>query len=175
MHAIATFLFNSPAYKSVISHELILDKDGQKMSKSKGNVVDPFKVVADYGADAVRWYLIASSPPHKPKLFDESGLVEVQRKFFSTLLNTYAFFTLYANIDGFTYSEPRMPVSERSGDRPVDNFRDEHSRQGLFELHGCLRRYESGEISFRFHDRSAFKLVRSQKPPQILERGHGER
>ena len=114
MHAIATFLFDSPAYKSVISHELILDKDGQKMSKSKGNVVDPFKVVAEYGADAVRWYLIASSPPHKPKLFDESGLVEVQRKFFSTLLNTYAFFTLYANIDGFNYSEKRIPVSERS-------------------------------------------------------------
>lgn len=113
MHAIATFLFNSPAYKSVISHELILDKDGQKMSKSKGNVVDPFKVVADYGADAVRWYLISSSPPHKPKLFDESGLVEVQRKFFSTLLNTYSFFTLYANIDKFHYSEPRIPVSER--------------------------------------------------------------
>ncbi len=113
MHAIATFLFDSPAYKSVISHELILDKDGQKMSKSKGNVVDPFKVVAEYGADAVRWYLIASSPPHKPKLFDESGLVEVQRKFFSTLLNTYAFFTLYANIDGFNYSEKRIPVSER--------------------------------------------------------------
>ena len=113
MHAIATSIFDSPAYKSVISHELILDKDGQKMSKSKGNVVDPFKVVADYGADAVRWHLIASSPPHKPKLFDESGLVEVQRKFFSTLLNTYAFFTLYANIDGFTYSEPRIPASER--------------------------------------------------------------
>ncbi len=113
MHAIATFLFGSPAYKTVISHELVLDKDGQKMSKSKGNAVDPFKVVSDYGADAVRWYLVASSPPHKPKLFDESGLVEVQRKFFSTLLNTYSFFSLYANIDGFTYSEPRIPVSER--------------------------------------------------------------
>lgn len=113
MHAIATFLFDTPAYKSVISHELVLDKDGQKMSKSKGNAVDPFKVVTTYGADAVRWYLIASSPPYKPKLFDESGLVEVQRKFFSTLLNTYAFFTLYANIDGFAYSEPRIPVGER--------------------------------------------------------------
>ncbi len=113
MHAISTFLFDSPAYKTVISHELILDKDGQKMSKSKGNVVDPFKVVAEYGADAVRWYLISSSPPYKPKLFDEGGLVETQRKFFSTLLNTYAFFTLYANIDGFTYSEPRMPIEER--------------------------------------------------------------
>ncbi|HQT91972.1 MAG TPA: DUF5915 domain-containing protein, partial [Candidatus Kryptobacter bacterium] len=113
MHAIATFLFGSPAYKNVISHELILDKDGQKMSKSKGNVVDPFKVVAEYGADSVRWYLIASSPPYKPKLFDEGGLVETQRKFFSTLLNTYAFFTLYANIDGFTYAEPRIPVEER--------------------------------------------------------------
>ncbi len=113
MHAISTFLFDSPAYKTVISHELVLDKDGQKMSKSKGNAVDPFKVVADYGADAVRWYLVATSPPHKPKLFDESGLVEIQRKFFSTLLNTYAFFTLYANIDGFAYHEERIPVAER--------------------------------------------------------------
>ncbi len=113
MHAIATFLFDSPAYKAVISHELVLDKDGQKMSKSKGNAIDPFKVVAQYGADTVRWYLVASSPPYKPKLFDESGLLEIQRKFFSTLLNTYAFFTLYANIDGFTYSEPRIPVQER--------------------------------------------------------------
>ncbi|HEY9166074.1 MAG TPA: isoleucine--tRNA ligase [Candidatus Kryptonia bacterium] len=113
MHAIGTFLFDSPAYKNVISHELVLDKDGQKMSKSKGNAVDPFKVVSDFGADAVRWYLVASSPPYKPKLFDESGLLEVQRKFFSTLLNTYAFFTLYANIDGFDYSEPRIPVNER--------------------------------------------------------------
>ncbi len=113
MHAISTFLFGSPAYKTVISHELILDKEGQKMSKSKGNAVDPFKVVSDYGADSVRWYLISSSPPYKPKLFDEGGLVETQRKFFSTLLNTYAFFTLYANIDGFTYSEPRISVGER--------------------------------------------------------------
>ncbi|MCL5268938.1 MAG: isoleucine--tRNA ligase [Bacteroidetes bacterium] len=113
MHAISTFLFGSPAYKTVISHELVLDKDGQKMSKSKGNVVDPFKVVSEYGADAVRWYLVTSSPPHKPKLFDEGGLVEVQRKFFSTLLNTYSFFGLYANIDGFTYSGPRIPVDER--------------------------------------------------------------
>ncbi len=113
MHAIGTALFESPAYKSVISHELILDKDGQKMSKSKGNVVDPFKVIAEYGADAVRWYLIASSPPHKPKLFDESGLLEVQRKFFSTLLNTYSFFTLYANIDGFDFSKSRISVNER--------------------------------------------------------------
>ncbi len=113
MHAIATFLFGSPAYKTVISHELVLDKDGQKMSKSKGNAVDPFKVVSEYGADAVRWYLVTSSPPHKPKLFDEGGLVEVQRKFFNTLLNTYSFFSLYANIDGFTYSEPRIPANER--------------------------------------------------------------
>jgi isoleucyl-tRNA synthetase len=113
LHAISTFLFNSPAYMTVISHELVLDKDGQKMSKSKGNVVDPFKVVADYGADTVRWYLVTSSPPHKPKLFDETGLVEIQRKFLSTLINTYTFFALYANIDGFIYSEPRIPVNER--------------------------------------------------------------
>ncbi|MGC8594574.1 MAG: isoleucine--tRNA ligase [Candidatus Kryptoniota bacterium] len=113
LHAIGTFLFDKPAYKAVISHELILDKEGQKMSKSRGNVVNPFKVVSDYGADTVRWYLVSSSPPYKPKLFDEEGLVEVQRKFFSTLLNTYSFFTLYANIDGFTYAEERLPVQER--------------------------------------------------------------
>lgn len=113
LHAIGTFLFDKPAYKAVISHELILDKEGQKMSKSRGNVINPFKVVSDYGADTLRWYLVSSSPPYKPKLFDEAGLVEVQRKFFGTLLNTYSFFTLYANIDGFTYSEERLPVQER--------------------------------------------------------------
>jgi isoleucyl-tRNA synthetase len=113
LHAISSFLFDSPAYKHVLVNELILDKEGQKMSKSKGNVVDPFDVVEKYGADSVRWYLMSVSPPWKPKLFNEDDIVEIQRKFFSTLINTYSFFALYANIDKFTYSEKRIPVGER--------------------------------------------------------------
>lgn len=113
LHSISTFLFDRPAYKNLIVNELILDKEGQKMSKSRGNTVDPFKILDQYGADTTRWYLVASSPPWRPTLFDEEGLVEVQRKFLGTLLNTYAFFTLYANIDGFQFREERIPVSAR--------------------------------------------------------------
>ncbi len=113
LHAIGTFLFHKPAYKNLIVNELILDKEGQKMSKSKGNTVNPFDTLAKYGADTTRWYLMTTSPPWRPTMFDEEGLGEVQRKFFGTLLNTYAFFTLYANIDKFTYAEHRIPVSER--------------------------------------------------------------
>jgi isoleucyl-tRNA synthetase len=113
LHAISSFLFQRPAFRNVIVNELILDKDGMKMSKSKGNSVDPFGVIEKYGADTVRWYLVATSPPWRPTLFDEQGLVEVQRKFFGTLLNTYSFFSLYANIDRFTYVKGRIPVPER--------------------------------------------------------------
>ncbi len=113
LHAIGTFLFDRPAFKNVYVNELILDNEGQKMSKSKGNVVDPFEMLERYGADTVRWYLVAGSPPYRPKLFDEEGLVEVQRKFFSTLLNTYSFFALYANVDRFAYSEARIPPADR--------------------------------------------------------------
>jgi isoleucyl-tRNA synthetase len=113
LHSISTFLFNRPAYKNLLVNELILDKDGQKMSKSKGNTVDPFTIIEKYGADTVRWYLVATSPPWRPTLFDEDGIVEVQRKFIGTLLNTYAFFSLYANIDRFTYAKERVPVAER--------------------------------------------------------------
>jgi len=113
LHAIGTMLFDSVAYKNVIVNELILDKNGQKMSKSKGNTVDPFMLFDKYGADTTRWYLIASSPPWRPTLFDEDGMVEVQRKFFGTLLNTYSFLALYANIDKFNYSEEVIPVEER--------------------------------------------------------------
>ena len=83
------------------------------MSKTRGNTVDPFEVIGRYGADSVRWFLIASSPTWKPKLFDVDNIAEVQRKFFGTLLNTYAFFVLYANVDGFKHTEPDIPVSER--------------------------------------------------------------
>ena len=113
LHAISSFLFKQPCFKNVICSDLVLDKEGQKMSKSRGNTVNPFEVIGKYGADSVRWFLIASSPTWKPKLFDIDAIAEVQRKFFGTLLNTYAFFTLYANIDGFKYSEPDVPVSER--------------------------------------------------------------
>ena len=113
LHAIATMLFDNVAYKNLIVNELILDKNGMKMSKSKGNTVDPFVLFEKYGADATRWYLITNSPPWRPTLFDEDGLVEVQRKFFGTLLNTYSFFALYANIDGFENKQNLVPLSKR--------------------------------------------------------------
>jgi isoleucyl-tRNA synthetase len=114
MHAIATMLFDNVAYKNVIVNELILDKNGMKMSKSKGNTVDPFVLFDKYGADVTRWYLVTNSPPWRPTLFDEDGLVEVQRKFFGTLMNTYAFFALYANIDSFSMQEELIPYNERA-------------------------------------------------------------
>ncbi len=113
LHAIATMLFDDVAYKNLIVNELILDKKGMKMSKSKGNTVDPFELFEKYGADATRWYLITTSPPWRPTLFDEDGLLEVQRKFFGTLLNTYAFFTLYANIDRFENKQSQVPLNKR--------------------------------------------------------------
>ena len=113
LHAIATMLFDSVAFKNVIVNELILDKTGRKMSKSIGNTVDPFMLFDKYGADATRWYLVTNSPPWRPTLFDEEGLVEVQRKFFGTLVNTYSFFALYANIDGFNFKDALIPYEER--------------------------------------------------------------
>ncbi len=113
LHAIATMLFDNVAYKNVIVNELILDKNGMKMSKTKGNTVDPFSLFDKYGADSTRWYLITNSPPWRPTLFDEDGLVEVQRKFFGTLMNTYAFFALYSNIDKFNFHEEIVPYDER--------------------------------------------------------------
>ncbi len=113
LHAIATMLFDNIAFKNVIVNELILDKSGRKMSKSVGNTVDPFALFDKYGADTTRWYLVTNSPPWKPTLFDEEGLLEVQRKFFGTLFNTYSFFALYANIDNFKFSEELIPYKER--------------------------------------------------------------
>lgn len=113
LHAIATMLFDNVAFKNVIVNELILDKTGRKMSKSIGNTVDPFMLFDKYGADATRWYLVTNSPPWRPTLFDEEGLVEVQRKFFGTLVNTYSFFALYANIDGFNFKDALIPYEER--------------------------------------------------------------
>ncbi len=113
LHAISTMLFDNIAYKNILVNELILDKNGRKMSKSRGNAVDPFGLFDKYGADATRWYLVTTSPPWRPTLFDEDGIVEVQRKFFGTLVNTYSFFALYANLDNFTFSEDKIPYEER--------------------------------------------------------------
>ncbi len=114
LHAIASMLFDSVAFKNVVSNGLVLDKNGNKMSKRLGNAVDPFSTIKKYGPDATRWYMISNSQPWDNLRFDLSGVDEVRRKFFGTLYNTYAFFALYSNIDGFTYSEPEVPVGQRS-------------------------------------------------------------
>ena len=113
LHAIATMVFDSVAYKNVVSNGLVLDKDGKKMSKRLGNAVDPFQTVEEYGPDATRWYLISNANPWDNLKFDEEGIKEVKRKFFGTLYNTYAFFALYANIDNFTYSEEEIALQSR--------------------------------------------------------------
>lgn len=114
LHNLATVLFDQPAFRSVVVNELILDKHGVKMSKSKGNVVDPFAVIERYGADAVRWYLLAANPPWKPMLFNEEEIERtVVANFLRALTNVYNFFALYARIDGFSGTEPEVPVTER--------------------------------------------------------------
>jgi len=113
LHAIATMCFDSVAYKNVISNGLVLDKKGQKMSKRLGNAADPFETLDKYGADATRWYMITNAQPWDNLKFDLDGITEVQRKFFGTLYNTYSFFSLYANIDSFTYAEADIAIEER--------------------------------------------------------------
>ena len=113
LHAIATMAFDSVAFKNVVSNGLVQDKDGRKMSKRLGNAVEPFETLAKYGADASRWYMISNAPPWDNLKFDLSGLEEVQRKFFGTLFNTYSFFALYANIDGFKYAEDAVALNKR--------------------------------------------------------------
>ena len=113
LHAIATMCFDSVAYKNVISNGLVLDKKGQKMSKRLGNAADPFETLDKYGADATRWYMITNAQPWDNLKFDLDGITEVQRKFFGTLYNTYSFFSLYANIDGFSYAEADIAIDER--------------------------------------------------------------
>lgn len=113
LHAIATMLFDSVAFKTVVSNGLVLDKNGNKMSKRLGNGVDPFATIEKYGADATRWYMLTNAQPWDNLKFDAEGITEVQRKFFGTLYNTYSFFTLYANIDGFAYKEPDIAIEKR--------------------------------------------------------------
>jgi len=114
LHAISTLCFDSVAYKAVVSNGLVLDKNGQKMSKRLGNAMDPFKTLDEFGADAVRWYMISNASPWDNLKFDADGIKEVQRKFFRALFNTYNFFALYANIDGFDSSTAPVPMAERS-------------------------------------------------------------
>lgn len=133
LHAIGTFLFDRPAYRNVLVNELILDKSGLKMSKSKGNTVEPFGLMKTYGADATRWYLVANSPVWRPTLFDAEGIAEVQRKYFSTLLNTYSFFVLYANVDGFDPASTPIQHDQRP----------EIDRWILSELHTLIREVTS--------------------------------
>jgi isoleucyl-tRNA synthetase len=113
LHAIATMVFDSVAYKNVISNGLVLDKNGNKMSKRLGNAVDPFGAIEKFGSDPLRWYMITNSSPWDNLKFDTDGVDEVRRKFFGTLYNTYSFFALYANVDGFTYAEEDVPMNER--------------------------------------------------------------
>ncbi|WP_446775817.1 isoleucine--tRNA ligase [Macellibacteroides fermentans] len=113
LHAIATMVFDSVAYKAVVSNGLVLDKNGNKMSKRLGNAVDPFETIEQYGSDPLRWYMITNASPWDNIKFDVEGIEEVRRKFFGTLYNTYSFFVLYANVDGFDYKEADVPMEER--------------------------------------------------------------
>ena len=114
LHAIAGLLFDSVAFKNVVSNGLVLDKDGNKMSKRLGNAVDPFKAIKKYGADPLRWYMMENANPWDNLKFNMDGVVEVQRRFFGTITNTYSFFALYANLDGFNYSEADVPLNKRT-------------------------------------------------------------
>jgi isoleucyl-tRNA synthetase len=176
LHALGVMLFDSVAYKTVVSNGLVLDKNGNKMSKRLGNVVDPFETLKNYSADATRWYLITNASPWDSLRFDLEGIKEVQRKFFGTLYNTYQFFALYANVDGFTFSEKYIPVNERpeidrwilsslnslikdvnsymddyeptQAGRAIEYFLDEHLSNWYVRL--CRRRFWKGEYE---HDK----------------------
>lgn len=171
LHAIACLVFDSVAYKTVVSNGLVLDKNGNKMSKRLGNVVDPFKTIETYGADATRWYLITNASPWDNLKFDIEGIKEVQRKFFGTLYNTYQFFALYSNVDGFAFKEAYVPLNERpeidrwilsslntvvkkvneymddyeptQAGRVIEDFVDEHLSNWYVRL--CRRRFWKGD------------------------------
>lgn len=138
LHAIATMVFDSVAYKNVVSNGLVLDKNGQKMSKRLGNAIDPFTTLSKYGPDATRWYMITNAQPWDNLKFDLEGITEVQRKFFGTLYNTYSFFSLYANIDGFDFFEAEIPLNERP----------EIDRWVLSKLHSLIQEVDSAYSEF---------------------------
>lgn len=133
LHAIGTMVFDSVAYKNVVSNGLVLDKNGQKMSKRLGNAVDPFETLGNYGADATRWYMISNANPWDNLKFDIEGVEEVKRKFFGTLYNTYSFFSLYTNLDKFSYAEADLPLAERP----------ELDRWILSELHTLIQKVDA--------------------------------
>jgi isoleucyl-tRNA synthetase len=165
LHAIATLIFDKPAYKNLIVNGHILDKNGQKMSKSKGNVVDPFSTMERYGADALRWYLMVSSPPWRPKSFNTDEIEEEQRKFFRAFINSYNFFVLYANVDGFTFAEPEIAVQGRSElDRWVLSCLNTlidgvYQRMEQYDLTGAVRLIND----FTVDDLSNWYIRRSRK------------
>lgn len=139
LHALGTMLFNEEAFKNVVSNGLVLDEKGEKMSKSKGNTVDPFEIIQKYGADTVRWYMMSNSAPWENLKFSEDGLKEVQRKFFNTIVNTYSFFALYANIDGFSYSGSQIPSNERP---EIDQWIISRLNSTVKVVEDCLENYE---------------------------------
>ncbi|NHQ60081.1 isoleucine--tRNA ligase [Chlorobium sp. BLA1] len=165
LHAIATLIFDKPAYRNLIVNGHILDKNGQKMSKSKGNVVDPFETMGRYGADALRWYLMVTSPPWRPKSFNAEEIEEEQRKFFRAFINSYNFFVLYANVDGFRFLEPSIPLQERSElDRWVLSSLNTlvdgvHMRMEQYDLTGAVRLIND----FIVDDLSNWYIRRSRK------------
>ncbi|SHG53822.1 isoleucine--tRNA ligase [Flagellimonas flava] len=138
LHAIATMVFDSVSYRNVVSNGLVLDKEGKKMSKRLGNAVDPFKVLPEHGADATRWYMISNANPWDNLKFDMEGIVEVKRKFFGTLYNTYSFMALYANIDGFTYEEADIPLPDRP---EIDQWI-------LSELHSLIQKVDEAYADY---------------------------
>jgi isoleucyl-tRNA synthetase len=165
LHAIATLIFDRPAYRNLIVNGHILDRNGHKMSKSKGNVVDPFETMKRYGADALRWYLLVTSPPWRPKSFNADEIEEEQRKFFRAFINSYNFFVLYANVDGFRGSEPPIPLQERSElDRWVLSslntlVGEVHLRMEQYDLTGAVRLLDD----FIVDDLSNWYIRRSRK------------
>ncbi|MBQ5752243.1 MAG: class I tRNA ligase family protein, partial [Bacteroidaceae bacterium] len=139
LHAIATMVFDTVAFKTVISNGLVLDKNGDKMSKRLGNAVDPFETIENYGSDALRWYMITNSAPWDNLRFNEEGVKEVTRSFFGKLYQTYSFFTMYANVDGFTYAEPDVPLNERP---ELDRWILSELNTLVKNVNNCLNDYE---------------------------------
>ncbi|SHE36985.1 Isoleucyl-tRNA synthetase [Bacteroides luti] len=139
LHAIASMIFDNVAYKAVISNGLVLDKNGNKMSKRLGNAVDPFSTIEKYGSDPLRWYMITNSSPWDNLKFDVEGVEEVRRKFFGTLYNTYSFFSLYANVDNFAYQEADIPVNERP---EIDRWILSVLNSLIKEVDTCYNEYE---------------------------------
>ncbi|ANT64298.1 MULTISPECIES: isoleucine--tRNA ligase [Prosthecochloris] len=165
LHAIGALLFDKPAYRNLVVNGHILDKEGMKMSKSKGNVVDPFATIDRYGADALRWYLIITSPPWRPKSFNTEEIEEEQRRFFRAFVNSYNFFVMYANVDGFRFQGAEVPVVQRSGlDRWIMSVlnslkREVGERMDRYDMTGALRLIND----FTVDDLSNWYIRRSRK------------